>query len=305
MNGEVYRPSCLEIHPARSTQNEGSMAPGAVGFLLTRGGIVALALFATCPAQAQDAKVPYPAMASVDQYLMADRNAEIALARSAAPEEISRNATVLVLGRTGYETAIEGTNRFTCIVERSWMSPFDSTEFWNPKIRGPICYNPPAVRTVLPYTLFRTKLVMAGLSKSQVEESVRSAVATGELKEPATGAMSYMLAKNQYLSDSGGRWHPHLMFHVPKTDNASWGANVVCSPSFRMTSIRMSRSRKPSSWCRLVSGRMGRPRRAGSSPPVGRGDRAEAGSDCRDSKEGPRGRERVPVPGILTNGRGM
>ena len=35
-------------------------------------------------AQAQDAKNPYPSMAPIESYLM-DRDAEIALARSAAP----------------------------------------------------------------------------------------------------------------------------------------------------------------------------------------------------------------------------
>src|SRR5580658_9658940 len=92
-----------------------------------------------------DAKTPYPSMAPLDQYLMADRNAEIALARSAAPPSISGAAEVVVLGPHGYETAVEGKNGFVCIVERAWMNPFDSPEFWNPKNRGPICYNPPAV----------------------------------------------------------------------------------------------------------------------------------------------------------------
>jgi hypothetical protein len=169
-------------------------------------------------------------MAPIDQYLMADRDAEISLARSAAPEEISRNATVLVLGKSGYETAVEGTNHFVCVVERSWMSPFDSPEFWNPRMRGPICYNPPAARSILPYTINRTKLVLAGLSKQMMEENIKTEVAKGELPVPETGAMSYMMAKGGYLGDSVGHWHPHLMFHVPKTDNASWGANVDCSP---------------------------------------------------------------------------
>jgi hypothetical protein len=169
-------------------------------------------------------------MAPVGQYLMADRGAEISLARRAAPEEISRGATILVLGRNGYETAFEGTNGFVCVVERSWMSPFDSPEFWNPKMRGPICYNPAAVRSILPYTLNRTKLVLAGLSKQQMEDSIRSGVAKGDLPAPEPGAMSYMMAKDGYLGDSVGHWYPHLMFHVPKTDKANWGANAVCSP---------------------------------------------------------------------------
>jgi hypothetical protein len=89
-------------------------------------------------AQAQDPKAPYASMAPLDQYLMADRNAEIALARSAAPEAISRDADVLVLGRHGYESAVKGKNGFVCAVERGWMGPFngeDAANFWNPKIR--------------------------------------------------------------------------------------------------------------------------------------------------------------------------
>src|ERR1700674_2961001 len=86
-------------------------------------------------AQAQDARSPYPSMAPLDQYLMPDRNAEIALARSAAPESISRDAKIMVLGPHGYESAVEGKNGFVCVVERAWMNRFDNPEYWNPKNR--------------------------------------------------------------------------------------------------------------------------------------------------------------------------
>ena len=132
----------------------------------------------------QDIKTQDPDMAPLDQYLMADRNAEIALARSAAPTSISSDATVLVFQKSGYQTAVEGKNGFICLVERSWMSPFDSPEFWNSKMRGPICYNPAAVRTILPYTINRTKLVLTGLSKAQIHESITAAVAKNELPMP-------------------------------------------------------------------------------------------------------------------------
>jgi hypothetical protein len=118
------------------------------GILLSAFMLVA-SLSAPWPAAAQDAKQPYASMAPVEQYLM-DRNAEIALARSAAPDAISRDATILVLGRHGYETAVEGKNGWVCMVERGWMAPFDSPEFWNPKIRGANRLNPPAARVVLP-----------------------------------------------------------------------------------------------------------------------------------------------------------
>src|SRR5208282_2713715 len=100
---------------------------------------LALVVVAVWQAQAQDAKAAYPSMAPLDQYLIADRNAEITLARSAAPESISRDAEVLVLGRHGYETGVKGKYGFVCMVERGWMGPFngdDAANFWNPKLRG-------------------------------------------------------------------------------------------------------------------------------------------------------------------------
>ncbi|HXO36024.1 MAG TPA: hypothetical protein VN901_27100 [Candidatus Acidoferrales bacterium] len=188
---------------------------------------LALALGAARQARAQDAKTPYPSMARLDQYLIADRNAEIALARTAAPPSISRDATVMVLGSHAYETGAEGKNGFVCIVERAWMNPFDSPEFWNPKNRSPICLNPPAARTVLPLTLMRTKLVLAGKSKEEVKESVKAAIEKKELPALEAGAMSYMMSKDAYLTDLGSHNMAHLMFYTPL--GTAWGANLVDS----------------------------------------------------------------------------
>ena len=91
-------------------------------------------------AMPQDATTPHPNMAPIKQYLMVDQGAEIALARSAAPESISRDAEVLVLGRHGFETAVKGKNGFLCIAARSWTSATDP-DFWNPKVRVPMCVN--------------------------------------------------------------------------------------------------------------------------------------------------------------------
>jgi hypothetical protein len=136
---------------------------------------LALSLSTARNAQPQDAKNPYPSMAPIEKYRM-DRDAEIALARSAAPPSISRDATVVILGKNGYETAVEGKNGFICIVERGWMNSFNSPEFWSPKTRGAECFNPPAARTVVPYTYFRTKLVLAGKSKAEMKESIKTAI---------------------------------------------------------------------------------------------------------------------------------
>ncbi len=180
-------------------------------------------------APAQNAKTPYPSMAPLDQYLM-ERNAEISLAHSAAPESISQDAEVLVLGRHGYESAVKGKNGFVCMVERSWTAGIDDPDFWNPKLRAAICFNAPAARTYLPITIKKTELVLAGRSKAQMFEGIKIAFDKMELPPVESGAMCYMMSKQSYLSDHDGHWHPHLMFFAPLTDSAVWGANLPGSP---------------------------------------------------------------------------
>ena len=181
-------------------------------------------------ASAQDTKHLYPSMASLDQYLIPDRNAEIELARSAAPESISRDATILVLGRHGYETAVEGKNGFVCLVERAWMSPFDNSEFWNPKERSPVCFNPQAARSILPIDYKRTEQALAGRSLAQIIEWTKSAYANGELPALEPGAMGYMMSRDAYLTDAGGHNLAHLMLYTPLMSGAAWGADLPGSP---------------------------------------------------------------------------
>lgn len=193
-------------------------------------GLAVLGVAQAASQKSQTSAVAYQQMAPGAEYLMPDHAAEISLARSAAPAAISASATVLVLSSKGYETAVNGTNGFTCLVERAWMSPFDSPEFWNPKLRGPVCYNPAATRSILPITRYRTKLAQSGVPKTQMFDEIRAAVARKELPAPELGAMSFMMSKGGYLSDSAGHWHSHLMFYIPGTDSSSWGANLPGSP---------------------------------------------------------------------------
>jgi hypothetical protein len=201
---------------------------------LTLGSLSLVVMLITAwQALAQDAKAQYPSVAPLDQYLMTDRNAEIALARSAAPAAISSDAEVLVLGRHGYETAVKGKNGFVCAVERGWMGPFngeDAANFWNPKIRGPICFNPPAARSILPLTYKRTEMILAGQSKAQIIDGIKTFMKQ-ELPPLEPGAMSYMMSKEQYLTDEGHHnWIAHLMFYTPLMDGAVWGADLPHSP---------------------------------------------------------------------------
>lgn len=193
------------------------------------GSFACAVLAAAWPAQAQEQKTPYPNMASVDQYMM-ERDAEIALARSAAPESISKDATVMVLGRRGYETTNKGKNGFVCIVERGWAAGSDDPNFWNPKLRGPICFNPPAARSHLPLTVLKTELILAGQSKAKMFEGIKAAFDKKQLPALESGSMCYMMSKQGHLDDRAGPWRPHLMFFVPLAEPAAWGADLPGSP---------------------------------------------------------------------------
>jgi hypothetical protein len=188
---------------------------------------VALACLALVASAAAQPATPYPAMAPLADYLMADRAAEIALARSAAPPSVSADAEVLVLGPHGYVSAGPGKNGFVCIVSRAWFSGFKDDGFWNPKQRGPICFNRQAARSVLPTFLARTTWALAGVSRPEMLKRTRDAVAAGKIRAPETGSMTYMMSKGGYLGDeAGGPWHPHIMFYTPPMPTADWGANL-------------------------------------------------------------------------------
>jgi hypothetical protein len=186
-------------------------------------------LGAACPVRAQNSQTPYPKMAPLDQYLM-ERNAEIVLARSAAPESISRDAEVLVLGRHGYETAVRGKNGLVCEVERSWTKPIDDPNFWNPRARGPLCLNPAGAQSYLPILIKKTELILAGELKTQMADAIKAAFDKKELPKLQPGAMCYMLSRQQDTDGDGKHWHPHVMFLIPESAPVTWGENMTGSP---------------------------------------------------------------------------
>lgn len=208
-------------------QDAGRLEIGvALSMLLAMAMAMAMAVAESSPAQSP--QHAYPSMAPLSHYLMADRDAEIALARSAAPKAISGDATILVLGPHGYVTALEGKNGFVCMVDRSWSAQFDFPEFWNPKLRGPTCFNPQAARSILPITYKRTELALAGQSRNQIMQGTKAALASNQLPPLEPGAMCYMMSKQGYLNDAVGHWMPHLMFYMPL--DADWGADLPGSP---------------------------------------------------------------------------
>jgi hypothetical protein len=196
--------------------------------------IMALALAISIGFRAPEAVAQseqYSKMAPFDQYLM-DRNAEILLARSAAPDSISSDATIRVLGRQGYETAVRGKNGFVCMVERSWMEPFDAPEFWNPKVRGAECLNAQAARSIVPIVDLRTTMVMAGHSKAEILSALKAAFEKKQLPDPENGAMAFMMSKSAYLFDAGDHNGPHVMIFTSLENGKDWGAWASGSPVF-------------------------------------------------------------------------
>ena len=170
-----------------------------------------------------------PGMAPINAYLL-DRAAEISLARSAAPVAISKDATVLVLTRTGYETAVKGTNGFVCYVGRGFGGAPDWPERWDPRILAAACDNPPAVPTMTALLKLRTALTLAGKTDTEVMDRIKAALRTKEIPPLAAGAMCYMMSKNAYLSAQGEHNMAHVMFYVPAKDGTTWGANLPGSP---------------------------------------------------------------------------
>ena len=192
-------------------------------------GVLALA----GTASAQTAPQPhYPTMLPIERYLIADPRAEIALSRTAAAASISDHATVLVLTRRGYETAVKGANGFVCFIERSWTAGVDDPVFWDPAVRAPNCFNPPAVRTVLPMYVERTKWVLAGATRAQIAARTRAEFAAHRITAPAPGSFSFMTSKEGDLGDpaSGGPWLPHVMFFIPHGEGPAWAAGLDASP---------------------------------------------------------------------------
>lgn len=193
--------------------------------MVTRMSVVALALLVA------SSSVGAQQNPDLTPYLIADRAAEVALARSAAPKSISDSATVLVLTGSGYVEAAHGTNGFTCFVLRSFHGSPDDPTFWNAKVRAPNCFNPPAVKTVVVEMKKRADWIMAGVSRADISDRRKRAYAAHEFALPAPGSMTYMLSHEQILGDSKPHWMPHLMFFYDKSlPAAAYGAGGMSSP---------------------------------------------------------------------------
>jgi hypothetical protein len=179
-------------------------------------------------ASAQSAKYP-----PLQQYMM-PRDAETALARSAAPGNISGRATIKVLTTSGYQVAREGDNGFVCMVLRGWAAPtYTPTPVrdlvYDATLRAPICFDREAVRTVLPYYELRSKLGMDGKNPDQIADAVQAAYAKGDLQKRDAIAFAYMWSADQVLGPAG-HFHPHMMVFSPYYKNSTLGGHEFGGP---------------------------------------------------------------------------
>jgi len=170
-----------------------------------------------------------PKYSPLSEYMMT-AEAEVALARSAAPENVSAHATVKVLTASGYKVAAQGDNGFICLVMRGWSAPtYSPAQFrdlvYDAGVRAPICFNPPAARQVLPYYELRSKFGMEGRTPDQIGEGVQAAYVKGQLPRRDEVSFAYMWSADQNLGTGIGHWHPHMMIFAPYYDNSLLGNN--------------------------------------------------------------------------------
>jgi hypothetical protein len=179
--------------------------------------------------RAQDAKYP-----PLKEYLLPD-DAEVALAKSAAPANISEHATIKVLSSSGYQVVHQGDNGVLCMVMRGWAAPtYTPAQFrdlvYDPRVLGPICFNSESSRTVMPYYELRSKFGMEGKTPDQIAEGIQAAYVKGELPKREGVGFAYMWSANQYLASGVGHWHPHMMIFAPYYENSMVGGNPFGAP---------------------------------------------------------------------------
>ena len=178
---------------------------------------------------AQAAKYP-----PIDRYLM-PREAEIALAKSAAPASLADHATIKVLTKSGYVVAREGDNGAVCMVMRGFSAPtYTPAQFrdlvYDPTVHAPICFTAPAARTAMPYYELRTKLAMEGKRPDEIAEALQSAYDRGELPRRDAVTFAYMWSAHQHLAPGIGAWRPHMMVFAPYYENSMLGGNEFGGP---------------------------------------------------------------------------
>ena len=159
------------------------------------------------------AAAPLAAQATHPTIRLLAPDEEARLARTAAAPDISEAAAVWVLGPAGLVLHQEGTNGWTCLVERD-----------HPESLAPLCYDPEGTRTLVPGVVRLEALRASGVGYRDAMAQVEAAYADGTLPEPTRPVLSYMLSREQRLhatpeGPSVGAWKPHVMIFHPSFSN--------------------------------------------------------------------------------------
>src|SRR6202453_121813 len=100
------------------------------------------------------------------------RERQIELASSAAPTEVSSKATVYILGSKGYEKIREGTNGFSCLVERAFKGTTETAA-------APACFDAEGSRTLVHTYLRREEPRAGGKSEAEIKDDIAKAYQAG------------------------------------------------------------------------------------------------------------------------------
>jgi hypothetical protein len=169
------------------------------------------------------------------------REERIKLAESAAPPEISGKATIYVLERTGYVKVREGTNGFTCFVDR--QTPLNSE---------PSCFDAEGSATTFPTRLLAEELRAKGKTEEQINAEIEAGYKSGKFRAPQKPGIVYMMSDSAYILIPGNKLAhvpPHLMFYAPYATDKDLG-----SPPLAANMPHLIRAGQPDAYIIVVPG---------------------------------------------------
>jgi hypothetical protein len=118
------------------------------------------------------------------------RERQIELALSAAPTEVSSKATVYILGAKGYEKVREGTNGFSCLIERSFAGTTQNSS-------APACFDAEGGRTLMLTHLCREVLRAQGKSEAEIKDDIAKGFQDGRSKVPGSEGLTVVERKSR------------------------------------------------------------------------------------------------------------
>ena len=164
------------------------------------------------------------------------REEKIKLAESAAPPEISGKATIYVLDKGGYVKVREGTNGFSCFVDR--QTPFNLE---------PTCFDVEGSASTLPTRLFAEEQRAKGKTEEQIDAAIKDGYKSGQFRAPGKPGIVYMMSDEAYILIPGTQRivhvPPHLMFYAPYAKDEDIG-----SPPASASMPRVIRAGQPDAY---------------------------------------------------------